>query len=295
MDLNQCIKTFVEVIEQNGFAAAARKRHRSAPQISKEISWLEDELKVQLLTRTTRKLSLTEAGEKFYRYAKHALGDYQTIKNELQDQQHKIAGPLSISLPVALGETIMSKLATAFLQQYPEIELTWELSNRFVDLHAEKIDIAIRADPSANLAYQFVPLMKATRHVYGSPEYFEKYGIPTTPDDLKHHNCLLHNEQLTPNQWPFKNNQLVIVKGNYKTNNCINLVNAAVTGIGLIYLSHHNVADKAQAKNPQLISVLCDYAKEAKSLEICYIKQDFVPKKIQAFIDFSRKSPIFLA
>ena len=98
MNLTQCMRSFVYVVDYDGFAAAARKLHRSAPQISKEIGWLEQELAAQLLIRTTRSLKLTEPGQQFYNYAKQSLAQYQEIKDSLRSSAEQISGRLAVTL-----------------------------------------------------------------------------------------------------------------------------------------------------------------------------------------------------
>lgn len=283
MNLTKCMQSFVRVVDHDGFAAAARSLHRSAPQISKEISWLEQELAVQLLIRTTRSLKLTEQGQQFYHYAKQSLQQYQEIKENLQTESAQISGQLAFTLAASLAEHWLLQPLTTFACKHPSIQLHIMTTHRFVDLITEQVDIGLRTI-TTNPAYQQHHFMDIQRGIFASPDYLEKYGTPKKPDDLNAHHAILYGEISQPNLWQFNNNQTIHVKMSHQCNNSPLLIHMAMQGLGCIRTGCYQVMN--QLKNGSLIEVLKDYAPKATGLYLVYPKQDFIPAKTQAFIDF---------
>lgn len=287
MDLYRCLRTFKDVVDLNSFAQAARKRYRPASQLSKEIAWLEAELNCQLLIRTTRKLSLTEEGERCYQYAVKALTDFQDIKASLQNNDD-VSGELRISVPVAFGESIIANMITPFMLQYPKIKMDVCFENNFVDLIDHNIDIALRTEQKNQQIYHYQFFMSSQRMIYVAPSCIEQYGEITKPSDLENYPCLLHSQMIPPGRWNFKNGESVNVQERYRCNNVTSLVKAAAAGLGCIYMSSHQVQLVSYLHNGDLKPVLTEYVPNATKLYFCTVKQMYVPKKITAFIEFAQ-------
>ncbi len=284
MNLYRCMRSFVSVIEQKSFAKAARELYRSASQITKEINWLESELGVVLLHRTTRKLRITESGEEFYHYAQRTLTEYNNVKEQLRSQQDHITGKLVVTMPPLFAQFLILDHIPDFMRTYPQITLDLRLANRYIDLVAEKIDLAMRIDDLSKKVYWHKPFIKTQRGVFASPNYLKKHGTPKTINELANHQCLLHNEMTNPYLWTFKNNQQISVNGRYLCNDPTSLINMAINDFGLIYLGRHVVM--SHLNNDELIEILQDFAPEPTQIIFCTPKQDFIPKKIHAFIDY---------
>lgn len=288
MNLSQCSQSFIAVVEEQSFSAAARKRFRSSPQISKEINWLEDELGVPLLVRTTRKLNLTEAGEQFYQYAKRSLNEYQEIKQMLHGNEIALAGKLTITMPVAFGEWVMIDMLTQFMVQHPNIELDLKLTNSFIDLIKEGIDLGLRTEHPSNASYHCELLTHVQRRIYCTKNYLKKYGEPKNPADLKNHFCLIHTSMTNPYRWGFKNNQSVLVKAKMQCNNIANLLHAAKNDLGFVYLSELQIKYHNQHNKTKLVSVLDDYIIPPTPVYLCYPKKAYLPQKLSYFIEYAR-------
>lgn len=288
MDLYRCLRSFKDVIDQNSFAAAARKRYRPASQLSKEIAWLEAEVNSQLIIRTTRKLSLTEAGEQFYQYASKALNEYHDIKQALQ-QDDPLSGQLRISVPVAFGESVITDVISQFMVQYPNIQLDVNFENRYVDLLDNNIDVALRTHKKNHQTYHYQFFVTSQRMIYVSPSCIAEHGVPKKPDDLEHYPCLLHSDMVAPARWSFITQQMVNVQERYRCNSVTSLVNAAVQGLGCIYLSAHQLQLMPYLARGELVPVLADFMPTPVDLYFCTAKQTYVPQKITAFIEFAEQ------
>lgn len=285
MDLHRCLQTFTVVVDLGSFNQAAKQLYRSASQISKEISWLEAHLNTSLINRTTRALHITDAGRHCYHSAKKLLSDVDSLKLSLNQQQQHIAGPLRISLPVGFGQRCLIGCITAFIKQHPEIQLTTDFSNHIVDMVRDDIDVTIRSakTDSETLVSQNLYAMK--RCVYAAPSYLKKMGTPTSPDDLAQHKTIVHADLLGPARWHFNNNKDAIVTNpSYTTNSIKSMIDAAVNGLGCVYLPSYHI-DQSLIKQNKLTEILKPYQQKPVTLYICHLKKPYIEKRITAFIE----------
>jgi DNA-binding transcriptional LysR family regulator len=286
---------FVSVVEDGSFAAAAKKGGISASVISKRISRLEDQLRVQLIQRTTRSLALTERGQLFYERCKRIKAEINEATSEiLQHHQHP-SGLLRINVPMSFGQVHIVPAVNDFISVYPEIQIELVLGSQYASFIHNGLDLAIFINDLPNthlLKSRKITVRK--RGVYGAPRYFEGREIPKTPHDLIHHNCLIYQpepgNQLRIGQkfeWQFCNEKDIItvpVSGNLRINSSQGLVKSAVAGSGLVKLSSFMVTN--ELKNGSLISVLADYCERDIDIHAAYPNQRFLPSKVRVFIDF---------
>lgn len=279
------IPVFVAVVETGGFSPAARKLGISKSAVSKRIGQLEDRLGVRLLYRTTRRLSLTEAGERYFENAMKAL----TYANEAEDSvtqlQAKPKGRLRINTPMSFGRLHISPLIPKFHHIYPEIDVDLVMDDRIVDLVAEGFDIAIRVGSltdSTLIARKLAPMRSV---ICASPEYIDQYGMPTSPSDLLEHNCLLFS--YSANEWTFLGQggpTSVRVSGTFQVNNSEAIREALLQGMGLARIPTFVVGpDLAEQR---LIPLLSDYQMPEKTLYAVFAKRQHLPPKVRVFIDF---------
>lgn len=286
MDLQHCMRVFIEVVNGQSFSTAARKMHRSHSHISKAIKYLEEELNIPLLVRTTRKISVTPEGEHFYRYATHQLDQYKNLKALLQQQHSKPHGKLTVSMPKSCGASILCHHIHKFMLAYPQIELDILYENRFVNAIDEQIDVVIRADHSTNSSYHCHPFLPSQHRVYASPDCLKKLGTPTHPNQLANFPCLLHSDTKQPNLWIFKNKLTVAVKERYRCNSVSSIVNATADGLGCAYLNQYNILLNQYLENGQLTEILMDFVEPPRQLYIGHPKTLFTAKKVTAFINY---------
>lgn len=283
MDWLTCAKNFVLIVELGSFAAVARKRYMSASALSKQISWLEDELDSRLFHRTTRKLHLTHEGEAYYHRVKAIIADIDDAKGCVRGKQDELVGELSFSLPPSYDRSKMMDLIFTFMALHPKLEIKLLFTNQVVDLIQSGIDIAYRSYPVEGESYGHVVVISLKCHVYASPEYLKTYGTPKTLADLAQHNCLAFDDSHM-RLWRFANGLTYRPKGNFICNSIQALREAALRGLGLVYLVERHADDLVAAG--KLVTVLDNYQPSPFPMYLNYIQQGHVPRKVQALIDF---------
>lgn len=284
MDLHHCLNTFVTVVEEESFARAAKCLYRSAPQISKEIKWLEGRLGVQLLNRTTRALHVTESGHQCYAYAKRSLDGLREFKERLIEHESVVAGHLRVTASVGFGEGVLVPVITQFMSAYPGVTLEVNFTNSTLDLVNENYDIGIRAGHPSNDGMISEQLYESSRAVFAAPAYLDRQGMPEHPQDLIDHHCLMHMAVAASSRWLFKGGESIPIKPYYLCNSVVSLVNATCAGLGCVYLSRFHV--ESALASGDLVEVLEAYRVRPIPLYICRPRRDPVPKRVNAFIDF---------
>ncbi|MDW1813077.1 LysR substrate-binding domain-containing protein, partial [Vibrio sp. Vb2362] len=196
---------FYHLIEQGSFSAAARHMSLTKSVVSKRIAKLEQELGVQLLYRTTRTLTLTEAGRAFFTHAKAVYQAVATAEESIVGLGKNLSGNIKISVPTISGELILPQVINEFNQKYPDINIDMDLDNRFVDIVNERFDLAIRTGVLPDSSLIARKLVDANWIICASPQYLAKHGIPKQPQALAKHNCLVYSYQETgAHEWAFK-------------------------------------------------------------------------------------------
>jgi DNA-binding transcriptional LysR family regulator len=288
MDRLAEMQIFVATVEQSGFSSAARALDMTPSAVSKQIRRLEDRLGVQLFNRTTRRISLTEAGRRYYQHCDRILAEVAAAEEEVSALQQGVRGQLRISVTAAFARVVVVPRLRALLERYPELGLEIELTDRPVDLLAEGLDAAIRLseqveDPS--LVARRLALNE--RIICASPEYLDRHGVPHSPEQLRHHNCLTLYSVSRFNDWEFRDasgSRVVHVDGNFHANTADALYQATLAGIGLARLSTWLVADDIRAG--RLCKVLPDYTHASSAYYVLYPQGRHQSPKLRAFIDF---------
>lgn len=284
--------TLVSVVDEGSFAAAGKRNGVSSSVISKRISRLEHQLKVQLIQRTTRSLGLTESGKIFYERCKKIKAEINEATLEVLQQHQKPSGLLRINVPMSFGQVHLVPAINDFMALYPEIQLELILGSQYANFIHNGLDVAIfiKDLPNTHLL-KSRKITVRNKGVYGSPNYFERFGLPKIPQELIQHNCLIYQtepgNQSGKFEWQFcdGNTSLSVpVCGNLRINSSQALVTAAIAGIGLAKLSSFMVTD--ELKRGQLISVLEDYCERDIDIHAAYPNQQFVSSKVRVFIDF---------
>jgi len=236
MEAFGAIQVFVAVVENSGFSAAARTLGISKSAVSKRINQLEAHLGVRLLHRTTRKLSLTEAGERYFEHAAQALTAAGQAEDAVTELQGEPQGNLKISSPMSFGRLHVAPLIPKLLQRYPKLQIDLVMDDRKVDLVAGGFDVAIRAGnlPASTLiARKLAPVRQV---LCASPDYIDRYDRPGTPAELSGHNCVLYSYSSDAGEWTLigeSGPETVTVSGSYQVNNSEALLEALREGIGI--------------------------------------------------------------
>ncbi|WP_221076745.1 LysR family transcriptional regulator [Agarivorans aestuarii] len=288
MDGFAAIPVFVAVVEHGGFSPAARSLGISKSAVSKRINLLEQQLGVKLLHRTTRKLSLTEAGKHYFEHAAKANNAAKDAQDAVAQLQGEPQGLLRINTPMSFGRLHIAPLIAKFLQRYPKITIDMVMDDKVVDLVAEGFDVAIRAGnlPDSSLIVRKLAPLKSV--LCASPDYLKQHGIPQTIEQLAAHNCLQFSYSRDVKEWTFMRDgqsQSIDVKGNYRVNNSEALREAMLQGLGIGRLPTFVAGPDIVAG--RLIKLLDQYQMPNQSIYAVFSERQFLPAKVRAFVDFA--------
>lgn len=281
------IPIFVMVVETQGFSAASKALGISKSAISKRVSLLEEELGVKLLQRTTRKLSLTEAGEHYYHHARIALRAAQDADDAVAQLQGEPQGKLRISSPMSFGRLHLAPLIPELLKRYPKLQIDLVMEDRVVDLVAQGFDIAIRGGDlpdSSLIARKLAPLRSV---LCCSPDYISRFGKPAALSDLEDHNCLAFSHSQDVKEWCFIDDdemQSINVSGNYRVNNSEALREALLQGVGIGRLP--TFVAGPDLKDGRLVALFEDYPMPEQAIYAVFPDRQYMPAKVRVFIDF---------
>lgn len=282
------IAIFVKVVELSSFTAAADALEMSQPVVSKAVTRLEEKLGARLLNRTTRRLSLTEAGAELYRRSGSALREIENAELEIARFQTEPRGTLRVSAPMSFSILQLGPAIQPFMDRYPGVTVELHMDDRRVDLVEEGFDVAIRI---ANLRDSNLVARKIapTRQVIcASPGYLARHGTPERPEDLLEHNCILYSLMSTPREWRLVDSEgqehVVPVNGNLHSNNGLVSRAVAVAGGGIIMLPTFYLGD--QLRSGELKPVLCKFRPQDIAVYAVYPERRNLMPKVRAFVDF---------
>ena len=278
----------MRVVERGSFTLAADDLSLSRAVVSKYISRLEERLGARLLHRTTRRLSLTEAGAALFEASRGALERIEEAEAAVAQFQAAPRGRLRVSAPMSFGILHLGPAIADFAREYPAVHLDIRLDDRFVNLVEDGIDIAVRIGTltDSSLVARKLGITRAV--ACASPEYLGEHGEPETPEDLASHNCLIYSYLATGNVWRFlapNGREIpVAVAGNVRINNGIVLAEAALAGRGILVSPSFYVAP--MLRDGRLKRILGDYRLPELGIYAVYPQKDHVPPKVRVFIDY---------
>jgi DNA-binding transcriptional LysR family regulator len=246
MDHLAAIGTFVRIAETGSLSAAARATRRSLPAVSRSLAQLEQHLGVRLLQRTTRRAHLTEAGQRYFERCKRLLAEFDEANASVSELQRSLAGPITITAPILFGQMHVAPVVTEFLAAHAGVSVDLILTDRFVNIVEEGIDLAVRIGnlPDSGLAARRLATVR--RVTCASPRYLKLHGTPNTPSELADHNCLQFSA-LSPTQyWEFhvagKARQFR-VQGTLSCNHATAMVDAGRSGLGIVMVLSYQVQE----------------------------------------------------
>lgn len=294
MDKLQALRAFMDVAQTGGFSKAAQRRGVATSSITRLIDGLEASLGVALLTRSTRQVALTDAGAAYLEQISRLLSDLEEADGSVSDGGAEAIGPLRVSVPVTFGRLCLGPYIADFLRAHPRVSLDLVLSDAYVDLAVERIDVSVRIGVPENQPQLIVrALAEHRRYVVASPQYLGCHGTPARPEDLGLHECLryAYQHQSGPQRWSFlrAGEELgVEVNGRLAANNGDMLRDAALNGAGIALLSHWLVEDDVQTGRLQRL--FAEYEINPRehrvSVHAAYLPNRRHSRKVQAFIEF---------
>lgn len=280
------VTEFVAVAEAQSFTGAARALDTSVAQISRKVAALEDRLSIKLLIRTTRKVSVTEAGQTYYQHCRHLVEGLKQADRAITELNATPQGRLKITSSVTYGEQLIAPLLSDFMLMYPQLELELILSNQTFDLIEQDFDLAIRLGRLTDSTMMAKRLSSRQVRVCASPGYIEKYGEPHTLSELSQHNCLIGSLPV----WRFienKKEKSVRVKGSVHCNSGAALTNAALKGVGIVQLPDFYVQESMD--KGELVEILAPYREPKEGIWAVYPNNRHLSTKVRLLVEFLAK------
>lgn len=288
MDRFEAISAFTAVAEEGGFSAAARRLGMPLPTVSRKVSELEAHLGAQLLTRSTRNVTLTEVGQQFLITCRRVLGELGEAERMASGEYQTPCGELVVSAPTGLGTAYLSPIITEFLAAYPDIDIDLRLSDRIINLLEDQVDVALRVAHLPDSSLIAVRLGVIRHVVCASPAYLGERGVPETIADLSRHACVSFTSLEAAREWVFREKDRttrIAVKSRLSVSSANAAVAAATAGLGISRLLCYQVAPALAEQRLRL--VLRRFEPEPLPVSLVYPSGRLVPEKLRAFIDFT--------
>jgi LysR family transcriptional regulator, regulator for bpeEF and oprC len=273
---------FARAVETGSFSAVARELRTSQPSVSRYIAVLEEHLGTRLMHRSTRKLTLTPEGERYY-------GEVRRILDAVEDAEAgargegRPTGLLRVSCTTALGGHHVLPRLPALLEKYPELEIDFQLGDRYADLIEEGLDLVIRVGPLKDSTLRTRQIGAAQRICVASPAYLARHGTPKRPADLANHNCVIYSLSATGPSWSFRDGE-VTVNGRLRVNTPDGIYSAVLNDVGIGYGPLWMFED-AVAKG-QVVLVLRDLVIPPLPINILYSEKRLLARRAIVFMDF---------
>jgi DNA-binding transcriptional LysR family regulator len=288
MDRLEAMSILLTVVDAGSLSAAARRLGMPLPTVSRKVAELEAHLHTRLLHRTTRQLSLTEAGAAYVAACRRILDEVGEAERIATGEYAAPKGELAVTAPIVFGRLHIVPVVAEFLAEYPEIRIKLLLTDRVVHLMEEQIDVALRIGelPDSTQMASRVGMVRTV--VCGSPAYLARRGVPATPDALAVHDCISFEVLESRRAWVFgdgKSAMSVPVTSRLEVNTAEAALAAATLGVGLVRVLSYQVADAVGSG--ALDVVLQDYESAPLPVSLVHKGQTPLPRKLRAFLDFA--------
>ena len=280
-------RMFLTVVETGSFAAAAARLGTGSGQASKLVARLEADLGVKLLNRTTRALSLTQAGQAYADRLRTLVEAWDDLQTEVQNAAVAPRGLIRLTAPLSFGTTRLAPLLARFATEFPEIALEVHFADRVVNLVEEGFDAAIRVGTPTDTTLTGRKLCTARVLALAAPAYLATQGTPQTPQDLANHPCIIDLNFREPHRWPFRTGK-VAVSGRLAFSNASACLAAAEAGLGIASVPDF-VADAALADG-RVVAILTDFDPPPLGVFALYPSGRHLPAKVRVLVDFMAKA-----
>lgn len=288
MDRFEELQTFVRVVDSGSLSAAADKLNLAKSAVSRRLADLEARLGVQLLQRTTRRINLTDAGQRFYQRSIHILADLEDTEQEASTEQSLLSGTIRIAAPLSFGIQHLSPLLDQFLLRHPDLKLDLRLTDRVINLMEEGVDLGIRIGQLKDSSFQARKLSSCQQLFCASPAYLNQHGTPQTVDDLQQHQGLVYSNIPEAQLWSYKHPDGKIdsirIPSRLRADNGDVLLQAAIDGLGILptvsFIAYRAI------EQGLLVPILQTYSRETLGIYAIYPAQRHLPLRIRTLIDF---------
>lgn len=290
MDTLTRMRAFIDVVDSEGFSAAARKNGRSKALLSKYVRELEDELGALLINRTTRQFSLTEAGHTYFRRANEIVRDIDSLADSVRDSAGDARGRIRLSAPRSFADAEIGRSMIDFMLAFPDIALDVSLDDRFVDLVEEGFDLAIRITRMEDSTLIARKLADFHMVPCASPAFIARHGEPKQPADLARLPCIVDTNARQRNAWRFDVDGAPVtvnVSGPLEANSPLTTLRAAEAGLGVAVIPDFNARESLAAG--RLVVVLKDMMPGDRGIYAIYPHRRYLPARVRVFVDFLAK------
>jgi DNA-binding transcriptional LysR family regulator len=288
MDRLLAMEMFVRVVETGSFSKAAREFNTTQPTVTKQVAATETRLKVRLLNRNTRGVSLTEAGALYYDKCKSIVRDAQDAESIVRLRQSQAQGLLRIGTSVAFGRRVVVPLALEYMQRHPQVQVDLSFEDRYVDLVAQGIDVAVRMGKLADssLGARFLGMNPWV--MAAAPSYLKQHGTPKRAQDLSGHVALIYSSVVGDDVWQLhtpKGEALTVpVTGRLRSNNLSAVLAATRDGLGIALMPRYVASESLKAG--KLVEVLADHGLAEQEIHAVFPSPKLVPGKVSSFVAF---------
>jgi DNA-binding transcriptional LysR family regulator len=282
------MEMFVRVVETGSFSKAAREFNTTQPTVTKQIAATEARLKVRLLNRNTRGVSLTEPGALYYEKCKTIVREAEEADSVVQLRQNQAQGLLRVGTSVAFGRRVVVPLALEYMRRHPQVQIDLSFEDRYVDLIAQGVDVAIRMGKLADSSLGARYLGANPWVMVAAPGYLKKHGTPKRAQDLSAHVALIYSSVVGDEFWrmhtPKGEPVTVPVSGRFRSNNLSAVLAAARDGLGIALMPRY-VASESLASG-KVLAVLGDHALPEQEIHAVFPSPKLVPSKVSSFVAF---------
>ncbi len=287
MDRLDAMACLLAVVDSGSFSAASRKLRVPVTTVSRRIADLEAHLRTRLLERTTRKVTLTDAGAPFVAVCRRVIEQLDEAERTVAGEYQSPRGALTVTAPLLFGRMHLVPVIAEFMAQYADITLNCRFSDRVLDLQDEHIDAAIRLGDLPDSTRRARRIGTVRRVVCASPDYISRHGAPRTLAELADHACVAFYGFDPPGHWQFSTDDgtvTVPIRAPITFDTIEPAIDAGIAGMGLIRVFSYHVRQAIQAGT--LREVLSDHVSPAVPVHILHGTQEMMPLKVRAFVDF---------
>jgi len=288
MDRLEAMSALLAAVEAGSLSGASRKLGMPLATVSRKVSELETHLRTRLVTRTSRRLILTDAGRSYIAACKRILDDIREAERAAAGEYSAPRGELIITAPIVFGRLHVLPVVLEFLKTYPEIDVRLTLADRIVNLQEDHVDLAVRIGELPDSSLVAMRVGSIGRVVCGSPAYFAERGTPKGPDELRKHDCITFNGLTSPEAWIFpsgKGNISVAVHSRLIVNTAEAAIDAAITGLGITRVLSYQVADAL--RTGALLLALREFEPPPVPVSLVHAGQGRLALKLRAILDFA--------
>lgn len=288
MDRLEAMSILREAVDAGSLSAAGRRLGMPLATVSRKVSELEKHLGTRMLNRSSRQLSLTDAGLSFVAACRRILEDVAEAERAASGEYSAPKGELHLAAPIVFGRLHVLPVVVAFLDAYPEIDIRLMLSDRVVDLQEEHIDVAVRIGELPDSSMVATRVGSIRRIACGSPTYFAEHGTPRHPDELATRDCITFTSLMSSEAWTFKvekSDKAFAVRSRLVVNTAEAAIDAAIAGVGVTRVLSYQAAQAVQAGT--LAVILTEFEAAPSPVSLVHSGHRLLPQKLRAFLDFA--------